>query len=80
MPSTDTKCLYDVLPTTSDYSGLKESFSLIVARIIVENIPFFSSDFKGLIPKHIPHSYTAEMNEKSEVVSTIGLGFIRGFV
>lgn len=66
--STDMKCLYDILPSATDYSELKQSITSIVARIVVENIPFFASDFKGLIPKHGPHQYAAQMKEKSHVV------------
>ena len=48
------KCLYDVLPSSTNCCRL----------MMVEHIPFFPKNFKGLIP---PHQYTSEMSEKSEV-------------
>ena len=69
-PSTDVKCLYDILPSSVDYSELKQSLTNIVAGIIMDNIPFFTQDFKDLVPKHSPHLYSAEMKEMSHVVCT----------
>ena len=48
---------------------LKEHFTILVARVLVEHIPYFAEDFKGLVINHIPHPYTSEMAKKSEVVS-----------
>lgn len=67
-PSTDLMCLYDILPSPEDYTSIKENFKIIVARLIVEHLPFFSSDFKGLVPRHTPHRFSTEMSVKSEVV------------
>lgn len=61
--------LYDVLPTSDDYELLKQNFTVLVSRIIHSHLPFFGEDFKGLVKKHIPHKYSAEMCKKSEVVS-----------
>ena len=60
---------FDVLPTEEDYKSLKADFSTLVSRMMVEHIPFFSTDFKGLPVKHIPHQYSREMSTKSEIVS-----------
>ena len=49
---------FDVLPTREDYISLKKDFSTLVTRIILEYIPFFAVDFKGLPVKHIPHLYS----------------------
>ena len=48
---------------------LKENFAIIAARILVEHIPFFREDFKGLVPSHISYPYSSEMAKRSEVVS-----------
>lgn len=68
-PTAGMKCLYDVLPSATDYSDLKKAYCRLIANMMVEHIPFFSKNFKGLIPKHPPHQYASEMSEKSEVVS-----------
>lgn len=69
--------LYTIIPTSSDYQTLKDNFSQLVARVLVEYIPYFSEDFKGLATRHILHDYSQEMAKKSDVVgriNTIGLG------
>ncbi len=48
---------------------LQENFAVLVARVIVDNIPFFEEDHRGLILRHIQHKYSKEMAIKSEVVS-----------
>lgn len=63
--------LYDILPTETDYKLLKQNFSTLVARTLVEYMPFFKEDYKGLIPQHIPHQYSRNMSTKSEVVSVV---------
>ena len=60
--------LYTIIPTSSDYQTLKDNFSLLVARVLVEYIPYFSGDFKGLAARHILHEYSQEMANKSDVV------------
>ena len=63
------RSVYDILPTTLDYQTLKDNFTILVARILVEHIPYFGEDFKGLVPSHISHQYSSEMAKRSEVVS-----------
>ena len=60
---------YDVIPNESDYQSLKSNFVVLVSRIIVEYMPFFNTDYKGIPQQHIPHKYTKQMSSKSEVVS-----------
>ena len=48
-PPPDGQSVYNVLPTTSDYQVLKDNFVVLVSRTLVEYIPFFSQDFKGLV-------------------------------
>ncbi len=64
--------LYELLPSEDDYRALKKNFSVLVAKTLHEHLPFFGSDFKGLIPQHTPHQYSNEMSTKSEVVSEKG--------
>lgn len=60
---------FDVLPSQDDYTSLKAHFSILISRLIVKYIPFFTDDFKGLPVEHIPHRYAKEMSQKSEIVS-----------
>jgi hypothetical protein len=60
------KSVYDLI-----YQKLKRNFKVIVSRILVKHIAFFSEDFKGLTELHIPHKYSSEMAKKSEIVSYI---------
>ena len=62
--------LYDLLPSQTNYSSLKENFAIYICRVIVENLVFFHDDFKQLTSKDIPHKYSKEHSKKSEVVST----------
>ena len=66
-PATE-KNLYSFLPTSDEYQILKENMAILVAHILVDHISFFSEDFKGLVTRHIPHQYSAQMSQKSEVV------------
>ena len=61
--------LYDVLPTSNDYESLKKDFTILISRMIIDYLPFFSKDFKNLVKRHIPHKYSREMCKKSKVVS-----------
>lgn len=58
-----------VLPNHEDHHHLQDDFIHIMTRVIVERIAFFQQ-FDGIIQKHIPHAYSKEMGQKSEVVST----------
>ena len=66
------KSAYDLLPSTSDYQTLKDNFAILVAYILVKHIPYFSQDFKGLVPSHIAHQFSSEMSKASEIVSVFG--------
>lgn len=61
--------LYSLLPSPSDYTSLKDNFTVLISRVIVDNLTFFRDDFKRLVLRHIPHQYSAEHSKKSEVVS-----------
>lgn len=61
--------LYDVLPSSSDYSLLKDNFTVHVSRLVTDYLKFFKDDFKGLATKHIRHKYSSQHVTKSLVVS-----------
>lgn len=61
--------VFDVIPDCNDLEMLKSNFKILVSRLIVKHMPFFSTDYKGIPQRHIPHKYSKEMSSKSEVVS-----------
>lgn len=63
--------LYELLPDLDDYSVLKERFIVNVSRVITCYLDFFKDDFSHLVQWHIPHKYSTEMCQKSEVVSKL---------
>ena len=46
---------------------LREDFKVLVARVLVANIPHLSF-LKSIIPQHIPHKYQQEMAVKSTII------------
>ena len=46
---------------------LREDFKVLVARILVANIPHLAF-LKSIIPQHIPHKYQQEMATKSTII------------
>ena len=63
--------IFDVIPGEEDYKALKQDFIILLSRLLVEHLPFFNSDYKGLVPSHIPHKFSNEMSKESEIVSVI---------
>ena len=61
--------LTKLLPNSDDLNILKENFAVLVAHVIVDDIPFFEEDHHGLITRHIQHKYSKEMATNSKVVS-----------
>lgn len=70
-PPTGEKNVFDILPTSNDYDKIKENMAILVSRIIADRIRFFAEDYKGVVTRHIPHKYTSQMSQKSEVVSYV---------
>ncbi len=70
-PSVCEVALDMILPSDEDNASLMENMTILIARVMVDRIPFFKEDFKKLVPNHIQHKYSKEMCNKSEVVSTI---------
>ena len=57
-----------MLPSKEDETAIHYNMSLLIARILVENLDFLSS-FKRSLGRHIPHQYSQEMSQQSTVVS-----------
>ena len=63
--------VFDISPTNEDYEFLKRNFAILLSRVIVKFIPYFTSDYNELLTKHIPHETSTEMATKSEIVNII---------
>lgn len=57
-----------ILPTKEDQLYVQDNFVHIMTRVIVNRVPFFQQ-FHSIALKHIPHAFSQEMAQKSEVVS-----------
>ena len=57
-----------LLPSDSDHDELTKNFSILVARVLKQYMPFFEKFGFGL-ERHIRHNHYEEMGQKSEIVS-----------
>ena len=55
------------LPTSLDVATVKNNLVVLVGRILTEYFPALAP-FSKVVPKHIPHRYSAKMSKKSDVV------------
>lgn len=67
-PPSSVKNINSILPTSGEYQTLKENMAVLVARMLIDHVPFFSEDYKGLVNRYISHHYSTQMALKSEVV------------
>ena len=69
-PRRDIKTLPNAVFLLNDQEIVKmrEDFKVLVARLLVANIPQLSF-LKSVIPDHIPHKFQKEMAEKSTIIS-----------
>jgi len=67
--STPTLEINDFLPSNNDYTALKNSFAILISRILCNHMEFFKKVFGKHVTYHIPHKYSAEMCKPSNVVS-----------
>lgn len=56
------------LPSLTDQNSLLSDFTVLIGRVLVENLPAFEI-FKDVIPLHIRHKYSDELQNKTETVS-----------
>ena len=59
-----------LLPSVSDYQSLYHHFSVLITRILVDELTYFKDTFgsEETVIKHIKHKFAKEMSTKSEVV------------
>lgn len=70
-PPSSTRNIFNIIPSSDDYAQLKKNLPILVARILVKNIQFFNEDYRQLVTKHIPHKYSDQTSQKSEVVNSV---------
>ena len=58
-----------VYPSKDDNKALLSNLRVLISRILINNVPYFSFAYSDLYPTHISHKYSKEMSMKSEVVS-----------
>ena len=63
--------LHELLPTGEDDKVMLSNFGILITRMLVKHIPFFSAVFSDVVVEHIPHMYSKEMSTKSEIVSFV---------
>ena len=56
------------LPSIEDCDVLRNNYVILLAREIVEKVPYFKM-FADSVPEHIVHQYTKELSCKSSIVS-----------
>ena len=59
----------EMLPSSVDNAALSKNISILVSRVLVDNLPFFKEAFSDVVMWHIEHKHSDEMCRKSEVVS-----------
>lgn len=59
--------LSELLPSAESNLSVGSDFVVLVSRIVVKLLPAFRM-FRDVVVHHIPHKYSKEMAEKSEVV------------
>jgi len=63
-----------ILPTEHTHKTIKNTYQILIARAIVIHLPAFHF-LRSMVSWHIPHPYTKEMSEKSQVVSTLYINY-----
>ena len=58
------------LPSLTDQKALLTDFTVLIGRVLVENLPAFEI-FKDVVPIHIKHKYSDISKNKTETVSVL---------
>ena len=67
-PDVNSINLQDLLPDENDDIELLSNFTALSLRILKKYVPFFGKVCKNIC-HHIPHKFSAQMSQKSTVVS-----------
>ena len=60
------------VPSVDDCIALRSNYIVLVARVIVDRLPYFSG-LRQCVVQHIPHRYSKAMEQKSKIVSKLHL-------
>lgn len=60
--------LSDLLPVKDVQDTFKRNCAVLVSRVVSKHLKPFQH-FQDVVERHIPHQYSKEMNEKSDIVS-----------
>jgi hypothetical protein len=63
--------LKDLLPTDSDNQQVIHNFSILVSRVLTQELKYFNHTFEGCVTNHIYHEHYEDMSKKSETVNDI---------
>lgn len=66
--SVDQLQLVELLPTPDVQARLKQTWKILTSRVVTKHLSAFKFLRKAVV-YHIPHPYTKEMTEKSDIVS-----------
>ena len=58
------------VPSADDCTTLRSNYIFLVARVIVDKLPYFS-DLHKCVVQHIPHRHSKAMEQKSKIVSNL---------
>lgn len=61
------------LPDPEDCVQLRKHYAILLSRVLVDHVPYFTKKFKDCVIRHIPHINSSNMCLKSEIVSSISL-------
>ena len=56
------------LPSTEEHSKLRHDYIILVSRTLIKYCKYFKQ-FSKMVTSHIPHQFSKEMKQQSEVVS-----------
>lgn len=59
-----------LLPSPEDDVAMRNNISILISRVLVNNLDFFNLSFDRVVDWHIKHEFFEEMSKKSDVVCT----------
>lgn len=68
--SVDNLSVTDFLPSKADYDKLRDCLVILTARVVVDGLDAFKM-FKSVVPVHISHPHSREMQTQGVVVRLI---------
>lgn len=63
------KMAHSLLPSPENDASIIQNIAILIGRVLVTHMKYFSFTFSESVPWHICHKYYAQMSSKSQVVS-----------